>query len=321
MRRAILYLGALAALLAACMPAEADHASPSAFELAQRSQATAEAAQDAARFYGEQLTATAVAPIVHITETAAAFQVQAQADQATSTAAAAFQVQAQADQATSTAAAFTATAIQQAAVSTATAMQNDADLALSRKQAEQTAVANQATRDDLELERQRLTNKTEALRPYLMLLFAGVVLAVVVLQIVRQARFRAVPRDARGDAVPLLDTIDGVVVDIDRNPNYASSTQRQDLPLLPPVTGERQDLVTMRDQLVDLATRGLPDGQKGNRQRKQLAAGQIHQPGLPAGKAEILVIPANQALPVIKDVIPQIMQDAVDGEIIEEGVQ
>jgi hypothetical protein len=305
MRRAILFLGALA-ILTACMPAETYN--PNAFELAQRSQATAEAAQDAARFYGEQLTATAEAPIVHITETAAAFQVQQQAGQAT-----------QMVQATQTAGVATATAHQLAFSTTATAMQNEADLALSRKYAEQTAVANQVERDNLELERQAITNTFRALLSYLALIFAAVIIIVVVSQAVRNLRFRPIPRDARGDAIPLLDTVDAVVIDIDRNPNYASSTYRKDLPLLPPVTGERQDQVTLRDQLVDLATRGLPDGKKDDKPRKQLAAAQINQPRLPSGKAEILVIPANQALPVIKDVIPQIMSDSIDAEIVQEG--
>lgn len=60
--------------LAACAPTDA--ATPDLYLAAKSSQATADAAQYESKYLGEQLTATAEAPIIHITETAAAFQVQ-----------------------------------------------------------------------------------------------------------------------------------------------------------------------------------------------------------------------------------------------------
>jgi len=81
--------------------------------------------------------------------------------------------------------------------------------------------------------------------------------------------------------LPVLNIVDGTYTDIDRSPNFQgqlkaglinrwAETKLNLPPLLPAITAERQDAVTERDQMIDLATRGLPGEQKSEA-RKQLA--------------------------------------------------
>jgi hypothetical protein len=92
--------------------------------------------------------------------------------------------------------------------------------------------------------------------------------------------------DARGNPIPIMDTVDGQVTDVDRNPNYRGGMRndsifeqwlRQKLLLpspMPMLTAPRQDATTQRDQMVDLATRGLPGTPASGQATAKRLAGQ-----------------------------------------------
>jgi hypothetical protein len=103
-------------------------------------------------------------------------------------------------------------------------------------------------------------------------LIVGVTL-ILVMVAVRKARFQSVQLDPRGNVIPVLDIVKSTVTDPDSNPNYRSHTADDLLrrlvelylekkygyrPDLPAITDKRQDLTKERDQMLDLATRGLP---------------------------------------------------------------
>ena len=251
-------------LLAACVSAPAG--SPDLYSNAQSSRATADALLQQAHYQEQFLTASAEAPIIRITETAAAVVVQQQYWTTT----------AQSIQATETAA-MTQTAM--AWTPTANATQTAVFVMLA---AEATQIANNAERDKLELERQRDSNDFWARVPIYSFAMIGLVLAIVLTFISRRERYRPVPVDARGNPLPMLDVVEGTATDVDRNPNYRSDLRdnmwkqwlRKKLelpPLLPEVTAKRQDETTQRDQLLDLGTRGLPGSNQNQSAAKRLA--------------------------------------------------
>ena len=220
------------------------------FTGAQSNRATADALLQQAQYQEQFLTATAQAPIINITSSAAAFVMQQSYGQATSTAAAQTQIAA----VTITAQSWTPTPN---ATMTAVFAQSYADA---------TRVANEIILNNLEVERTRSTNQLWAMAPY----FVGflVVILVVMFGIAYAKRLSFMPAtvDERGKVIPIISVIDGSVTDVDRNPNYRGMLienlfqqwlrKKLDLPqLLPEITAERQDLVTARSQMVDMVTR------------------------------------------------------------------
>lgn len=270
------------------------------FAEAQNARATADAAQDLASYQERFLTATAEAPIVHITETAAAQSVRSTA---TADAMALEQrnwtVTAQSVQETQTAA-MTATAM--AWTPTMNATQTAVFAVL---HAQGTQVANEAVRDTLELDRQKYNNDFFANLPGLSWALVALFAILGAMLFVRRERYKPAQVDARGNVLPMIDTIEGTVTDVDRSPNYLSGMRRADLPALPPVTAERQDAATQRDQLVDLAVRGLPDAKRD--ERKRLAGQEI---------AKQLAVPNLQGrFKVLEDGTHDL--EVIDGEIIQ----
>ena len=259
------------------------------YSQAQQAEWAAERAQREAEMLHSAMTATAGAPILQITEQAAALELQRQRD------------------------GMTATAYHSTLEASWTPTPNvTSTYVMAVAIAQQTQIASDQTRNLLELERQQNSNRFKALLPGLTFAFLAVVAIWVIMTITRRERMRVVPRDARGDAPLLLDVVDGVTTDIDASPNYQTGTRRlkkpedDPVPQLPTVTAERQDKVKGNDQLLDLATRGLP-GQGGKpEERKQLAA-EAAMRQLPAGAERFKVLGPGEKPPA----------SVVDDETIE----
>lgn len=230
----------LITLLAACGQADPAATPPSTtdpFLAVERAERTAQAAQEEAGFYSRQLTATAEAPILAITSTAAAFAMQQEFSRATQESQKATETAAM----TSTAMSWTPTAN---ATSTMVAMQ---------VQAEGTMIANDVAMDNLKVERERTMNTLKAMSWYVVGLSLLMVMLMLAIGQIRKASVFVVPTDPRGNPQPLL--VDGIVLDIDRAPNGMMQATGKYLKQLPQLTAERQDMVTHHDQLIDLRTR------------------------------------------------------------------
>lgn len=209
------------------------------YVMAAQAQRTAAAAQDEAEFYGTQLTATAQAPIIQITQTAAEWTMQQQYGAATQ----------QSVQMTETAA-ITATAQSWTPTPNATMTAVFANSA-----AEATKIANDVEINNLQVERARTTNTMRAMSGYVigfLMLIAGVMFAIV---LARKLAVNSNPVDERGNPLPMFDVVDGTAWDIDRSANGMISTRASFLKQLPVVTAERQDTVTSHDQMIDLRAR------------------------------------------------------------------
>jgi len=286
--------------LAGCAPVSSE-TQRDLYSDAQNARATADAAKDLAEYQERFLTATAEAPIVHITETAAAMAIQQQY----------WTVTAQSVRDTQTSA-LTQTAM--AWTSTPNATNTAVFAALN---AEGTQIANNVTRDNLELERQAYTNNFWAILPGITFAIVAGVLIMGVIWVSRRERYRPATVDARGNVLPILDVVDGTITDVDRNPNYRGllsdnllkrwlETKLQLPATVPDVTAARQDATTQRDQLLDLSSRGLPESGQKAESRKRLAGQemtrQLATPNLES-RFKIMTDPSNL--------------DVIDGQIID----
>lgn len=256
-----------------------------------QAQATLEAMQATSQALAANLTATAYAPTQQAIETATerAWTV------AGWTATAAVGQTATAGSGTATAQAWTPTPNFTATVEAAAAS------------AQATALHGQAVSVELAVERERMMNKVQAVAPWAALAVAFVFVLVLAF---RWSKVRPVQRDARGDA-PLL-VIDGKVYDADRNP-YPLVDLSGKKPQIPALTTlEMQSATTARDQMIDLATRG---GQgQATPQRKTLAQKMAAQNILPQ-TAQVRILPPEQARPLLGDVIPGIVRDAIETDL------
>jgi hypothetical protein len=254
------------AALASCVPA----GSADLYGSANSNQLTANAALLLAQYQRDALTATAQAPIIRITETAAALVVQAAQAQGTTTAGAQTRE-----------ASFTQTAQWWTPTPNATST-----AAFALLSAQQTQVANQAIRDNLQLEREQYTNNFWAILPGISFAIVAGVLIMGVIWMARRERYKPAQVDARGNLLPMIDFVEGTITDPDRMPNYRGSMSNDVLarvltwwieqklgipPLLPEVTAKRQDEMNQRDQLLDLASRGLPESGSSKKEIKRLA--------------------------------------------------
>jgi len=275
---------------------------------ANSSQATAVSAAATAKYYSGQLTATVEAQHATATERAWLMQATQQAAEITSTARV-WEATVTADSLSATSAAAQAataqsiqgTATQQVWNTTATA--NEAS-----SQAYATAMAGEAISVELAVQRERMTNKVKAVVPWVFLVAVFVVSLALA---IRWSRVRPVLRDARGDA-PLL-VIDGKVYDADRNPYplLDLSNKKPEIPAL--VSPELQGPTTAHDQMIDLATRGALDAPSNDRRKsaaKQMATQNISS--LPTVK----VLPPEQVKPLLKDVLPGIVRDAIEADVL-----
>lgn len=315
-KRAVL-LSMLLFVIGSCAPAVPWDQMPGSdlYSSAQGSRMTADALMRQAAWQEQALTATAQAPIVRITETAAAITVQAAQAQSTSIAGAATQ-----------AAAMTQTAVWWTPTPNMTGTLDA--LAISAAQ----------TQTTLNLQREQDINDFKGKLPAYSFIIAVLVLAIVLMFVMRRNRFQFARVDARGNPLPMFDIVDGTVTDVDRNPNFKGSMKNDWLIklvaywfekktgaklMLPEVTAQRQDAVTHRDQLLDLATRGLPAPTKSEDARKAKVGEMMSQPQIPAGP-RVQVIAPDMVRPILMDVVPQIAQDSIEAELYEvrkdEGV-
>jgi hypothetical protein len=279
---------------------------------ANSSQETAVAAIATADYFSNQLTATvearnqtATQQVVYLQSTQQAVQIQSteRAWNATSTA---DSIQ------STTVAESTASAVAQQAIWTQRAMDITATADVASVQAFATKQYSIARTEELSLERKELMNNVVAITPWSMLVTTFVFLAIF---FKRWTRVRIIQRDARGDAPLLLDVMDGVAYDADRHPTSTGGLQREDIKLLPQFSASDHTQTTARDQMVDIATRGLPGMTQRKGINKQFKDEKLSGDGT-IPKIEIIDI--NLARPLFKDVIPHIVQDSIDAEIISQ---
>jgi len=279
---------------------------------ANSSQRTAVAANATADYFSNQLTATVEARNQTATQQIMDLQSTQQAIQIQSTERA-WNATATADSIQSTTIALgTASAVAQNAIWTQRAMDITATADSAAVQAFATKQFSIARTEELSLERKELMNNVAAVAPWIMLVVTFISLAVF---FKRWTRVRVIQRDPRGDAPLLLDVVDGVAYDADRHPTSTGGLQREDLKRLPQFSAKDHTQTTARDQLVDIATRGLADTpqRKGNsRQLKdESTSGDDNMP-------KIETIDPTSARPLFKDVLPHIVQDSIDAEIISQ---
>ena len=236
--------------------------------------ASAESHRLQAEMLANAITASAQAPIIHITETAAAMQVQAIQAQGTATSAALTQ-----------ASAMTATAAWWTPTPNFGGTQTSAAIS-----AQGTTIANAAIRDQLALQREISNNEWNRIAGPIGLTAAAALILVLVVTYLRRTRYQFARTDARGNVLPLIDIVEGSFTDVDRSPNHRGPVsnsilirilthimeQKFGMPsLLPDVTAARQDMVTERDQMIDLSSRGLPVPTPEGKELKKLAGQQM----------------------------------------------
>jgi len=282
-------------LLAACVPPTTD---PDLYNRAESSQATASAAVAAAQYYSSQLTATEQSHEREMEATWQANHIQAteRAWSANATATA------QAGNVTATAQAWQATATQRSWDVTATADSASVE-------AFATAQAGQAASVVLAVERERMTNQVQAVAPWAITIGAFVVAVIATL---RWTRVRVIKTGVLGDKPLLLDVVDGVVTDPDLIVNASSGITREDVKLLSAPLPAIQAQAKMRDQLTDLATRGTPDESRRKAAARIVAANSLPVPA----QVQVQVIEPARALPMLQDVLPGIVRDAIEADVL-----
>jgi hypothetical protein len=125
---------------------------------------------------------------------------------------------------------------------------------------------------------------------------------------------RPILRDARGDA-PLL-ILDGKVYDADRNPHPLLDISGK-TPSIPALTApDLQAATTARDQMIDLATRG--DAGQAGQARQREAARKVAEQGIPPTQPQISVLSPEESKPLLRDVLPGIVRDTVEVDILDE---
>ena len=272
---------------------------------ANSSQGTAVAAIATADYFSNQLTATVEARNQTATQEAMQIQIQStgRAWNATSTAAS--------NQSTSIASG-TASAVAQQTIWTQRAIDITATADIASVQAFATTQYGIARTEELSLKRKEMMNNVTAVTPWAMLV---ITFAILVIFFKRWTRVRVIPRDPRGGSPLLLNVLDGVAYDADRSPVSTAGLQREDLKRLPQFSVKDHTQTTARDQMVKLAMLGLPGIRQIKRNNKQLIdefiAGDGNMPMIEA-------INADSARPLFMDVIPHIVQDSIDAEIISE---
>ena len=276
------------------------------FAQAGSSQSTAQAAVSTAQYFSSQLTATAQQRDWDATATWSAANLTAtqQSWNATATS--------DSNQATSTAAAMIAA---NATSNAATQVSYDvtATSAFAEASTYATAMAGQAASVELGVKRDTITNQVKAFAPWVITFIA---FALGVLLILRLTRFRIIPTGQPGDKPLLLDVVDGVATDMDLSVNPSQGLKRVDKQL-PAPSPEVQAQAKLRDQAVDLGTRGTGPGQEQNR-RRRAASGMQQSAALPI-PSRVTLLPSDQATGMVSDVIPAIVRDATGVTIDEEA--
>jgi hypothetical protein len=261
MRRVIILLLFATAVLAGCAPA-GSATTVDAYVMVEQAQRTAEAAADEANFYGSQLTATAQAPIIKMTQDVAALYLNQQYWTATMQWIG-----------TATSAPLTATAQSWTPTVTSTPTANaTTTLVAVNAAATQAFVQNDIKRDDMSVERTQSVNYAIAFLPPFAIFLAIIVAVMFGIVMAKKLAVQPNPVDARGNPLPMFDVVEGTAWDMDRSVNGMISTKQSYLKHLPEVTAQRQDDVTNRDQLVDLRTRSASMRKLEASLQKQLPA-------------------------------------------------
>ena len=201
------------------------------------------------------------------------------------------------------------------AVQTAQAWDITRTASYSALAAQQTAQAAQAEQARLEAERARLTYPVRAYGPWVLLLTAFGLLLWAGYRMTKaaEARVRAVPRDARGDAPILVLPLQGggeTIIDPDRS--FGPVLEIRDRVSQPQLASpEYQAQVVARDQAVDLVSRGLP-GQSGASHRRPIP------PSLPGlsfpPRTLIRIVPPERVRSWLEEVEPKVLRHIVEDE-------
>lgn len=149
--------------------------------------------------------------------------------------------------------------------------------------------------------------------------FLGLILVIIVVSLlvlayrrlirVLDLRLRIIQRGEHNAPIVMLDHM---IIDPDRNfgPAIRYDQNGAEQTGLAP-THELQAGVTSRDQAVDMV-RALPHGERKPTVRRLLA----QEPTQLPAPTQVQVIPPEQARPLLRDVIPGIVRDAIDADII-----
>jgi hypothetical protein len=268
---------------------------------ANASQGTAVAAIATASYFSNQLTATVESRNQTVTQQA--MQIQAQATErawnATSTA---DSIQ------STTVAVSTASAVAQQAIWTQRAMDITATADTASVQAFATKQYSIARTEELSLKRKELMNNVVAVTPWAMLIITFVFLALF---FKRWTRVRVIQRAPNGDAPLLLDVVDGIAYDADRHPTSTAGLMRRDLKKLPQFSPGEQLKITTQDQMLDMTSRAPHDTA-----RKAIASSTIFNASTPP---QIQVLDSAQARPLFQDVIPHLLQDSIEADLIKDN--
>jgi hypothetical protein len=234
----------------------------------------------------------------------------AESNQATSTAAA------ESDQATSTAAAQMAANATMAAA-TQVAFDVTATAAYADARTYATAMAGQAVSVDLGVRRDIMTNNVKAAAPWVV---SALVLGLALFVAWRTSRVRIIRTGQFGDKPLLLDLKDGVVTDPDLSVHPQTGTRLADVKRLPGPSAEVQAQTKMRDQMIDLGTRGTSPTNQNSQQspRQRAAAGLMSAAASLPIQTRVTLLPSDQAAGMVRDVIPAIVRDATGVDIDEE---
>jgi hypothetical protein len=216
----------------------------------------------------------------------------------------------------------TASAVAQQAIWTQRAMDITATADSAAVQAFATQQYAQARSNELSIQRKEMMNSVAAVVPW----GVGVgTLVIALLVLVRWSRVRIIQRDPRGDAPLLLNVVDGVAYDFDRHPTSTGGLQREDIKLLPKFSASDHTQTAERDQMLDLATRGFQNAAR--RRPAPFEPLRSSLPQIPSSVStstpapRIQVIDVSQAKPLFHDVIPHIVRDAVEAEIVSEALE
>jgi len=107
-----------------------------------------------------------------------------------------------------------------------------------------------------EATRKEATNQVLAWMPYVVMAFAvGLALFIGYVAAKRLAMVPTPIHDGTGKPMPMLNVIDGVLMDADRMTNGAGILTKAFVKSLPLITAERQDATTSRAQMVDMKSR------------------------------------------------------------------
>jgi hypothetical protein len=212
----------------------------------------------------------------------------------------------------------TASAVAQQAIWTQRAMDITATANSAAVMAFATEQYSRARNNELSIQRKEMMNSVAAVVPW----SVGVgTLAIMLLVLVRWSRVRIIRRDPRGDAPLLLNVVDGIAYDFDRHPTSTGGLQREDIKLLPKFSASDHTQTAERDQMLDLATRGFPNSPR--RRPAPLEPLRNSLPQIPSSVStstpQIQVIDVSQAKPLFHDILPHIVRDAIEAEIISEG--